>query len=310
MKFGDLFRKRKSESGVPIIISQYSNLPRFYTINGVKYDIDSAVDIERIPLFKAIMQINGEDLGMDAVLLEHGIQARQHNDAVYRAAICKVNQFRARGIVSKSKREIEQDKAWQAKHEQQKVDEGKRKVQCDNFTIDDMYQFTGIPFGWHWVTELSHTDGVAWFMLNMNNQQIAIHYISQLNEIIIDSHEYVDQVQGIAIDLYNIDFGLPTPMYRNSVTNTRVECYPYTKTGKVSKYPVKLVFRNKPGSNEAVYGEVKILKDGNIGSAKVQFSYRTGDVIAFTFGLYGLSLVLKKVDMNYETIYRFEDVEL
>lgn len=310
MNFLDIFRKRKADSEVPIIISQYSKLPRYYTINGVKYDIDNAFDIQRIPLFTAQMSINGEQLGMDAVLLEHGIQARSHNDAVYRAAIDKVNQYRARGIVSKSKREIEQDKSWQAKREQQKVDEEKRKNQCDNFTIDDMYQFTGIPFGWNWVVELNHTDGVAWFMLNINNQQVALHYISQLNEIIIDSHEYVDQVSGVAIDLCNIDFGLPIPMRRNSMASTRVECYPYTKTGKVSKYPVKLVFRNKPGSNEAVYGEVMILEDGNIGSAKVQFSYKAGGVVVFTFGLYGLSLVLKKVDMNYKTIYRFEDVEL
>lgn len=310
MKLLDAFRKRRTENNVTVVISQYSTMPRYYTVNGVRYDIDNAYDIARIPLFKALMQINGEQLGMDAVLLEHGIQARLQNDAVYRAAIAKVNQYRASGIVSKSKREIAQDKIWQTKYETRKAEEEIRKKQCDSFTIEDMYQFTGIPFGWSWVVELSHTDGVAWFMLNMNNQQIALHYISQLNQIIVDSHEYIEQVAGISIDLYNIDFGLPVPMYRNSMTSTRVECYPYTKTGKVSKYPVKLIFRNKPGGTEAVYGEIKILEDGNIGSAMVQFSYNSGGVVSFTFGLYGLSLVLKKVDMNYETIYRFEDVEL
>ena len=92
---------------------------------------------------------------------------------------------------------------------------------------------------------------------------------------------------------------------------TRVECYPYTKTGKLSKYPVVLHFETFPQkhdyggfSGEAIIcGEIKILRDGNIGSAWVNIWGNT-----FKIGLYGLSLVLKRVDNPYGNLFNFSDM--
>lgn len=306
--------KKNEPEKVELVISQYSDMPRLYTINGVKYDIDCPDDIRKIPLFKDLITVNGEKYGMDTILLEHAIQARPKNDEVFSAAMDKVNEYRYCGIVFKSKREIEQEERWRIENEKKKAAEAERKRQCNQFTIDDMQQFTGIPFGWSWVASLFHTNGVAWFILNMNNQEIARQYVVQLDNMIHDLATCLDGVGNCSIDIDAIDFDYPTPLSQYSMANTRVECYPYTPTGKLSKYPAVLIFRSKTDDgNSLVSGEIKILKDGNIGNAKVYF-INNDATICFSFGLWGKTFLIKKVtkqgasnDPNcYEELFRFE----
>ena len=52
-------------------LSQYSIFPRFYYINGVKYDIDSAKSIDEIPLCKTEFIINDEIWSIDGILRSH-----------------------------------------------------------------------------------------------------------------------------------------------------------------------------------------------------------------------------------------------
>lgn len=301
------------------VYSQYSDMPRFYQIDGVKYDIDDPNDIVRLPLFKTIITIRGEKYGMDSILLEHSRQAYGKNMVVYQAATDKANEYRYHGIKYMSSREIERVNQWELEQARINAERIERAEQCDSFTIDDMYQFTGIPFGWSWVTQLNHTKGVPWFMLNKNNQQIALYYISQLNDMIIDAHSYVDDIDEAVIDLDRIDFAYPQPMHKDSMTNTRVECYPYTRTGRISKYPAILIFAvtntttnddGLPSQKYQLTGEIKIMQDGNIGSANVYFALTNGNV-AFRFGVYGVSLVIKRIDFNDDTerykLYKFGD---
>ena len=298
----------------PAKLSQYSNMPRFYTIDGTRYDIDEPSDINKLPLIKSRLNINGELYGMDAILMEHGRQAYEKNIQVHQAAISKANQYRYNGIVNKSKQELAREAEWEAARAKRDQLVAERKAQCDSFTIKDMAQFSNIPFGWRWVDELKHTNGVAWFMLNMNNRQIAQSYIEQLSEMILDAHEYVEGISNLKIDLPQIDYDYPVPLRKDSMPNTRVECYPYTKSGKISKYPVILKFSTsemehpaygEPFQMHPISGEIKILKDGHIGSAKVGFAYPYNAL--FTFGLYGLSLVIKRIDRNGETLFRFDN---
>ena len=297
-----------------IIISNYSKYPRYFTINGTRYDIDNPYDILRIPLFRTLIEWNGVQYGMDTILLEHALEAQNTNLSVYHAAIDKVNEYRSNGIVFKSDRELEQERIWNENRIKREQIELLRKKQCDSFTIDDMRQFSDIPFGWHWVDSLRHTNGKAWFMLNMNNQAVALQYISQLDELLADGSDYIEGISNCRIDLQSIDFDFPVPLHKDSLPNTRVECEPYTPSGKFSKYPAILRFASSETHHlrngysyqtHPVLGEIHIMRDGNIGSATVEF---LGGSI-FRFRLFGLSLVIKSVDINYQRVFNFDQLK-
>lgn len=184
-----------------------------------------------------------------------------------------------------------------------------RKEQCDTFKIDDMIQFQDIPFEWWWVTELNHTNGIAWFLLNKNNQFIALCYIEQINNLIIDAHSYIQSLNNYEMCTEEIDFAYPIPMYKESLPNTYVECIPYTKTGKISKYPAILHFASSKlvtldngykYQNHPFRGEIKIMQDGNIGMAKISFGYTKVSI-----GLSGLSLIIKRIDTIDGNLYKY-----
>lgn len=302
-----------SENNV-LITSQYSDMPRYYMINEKKYDIDDPNDIKKIPLFKKHFLINNIEYGMDSVLLEHGIQAYDKNIKVHQAAITKSNEFRYSGIIFKSQREIERDKERNKRYEEIENEKTKRKKQCDSFSIKDMYQFSDIPFEWQWVMELSHTKGIAWFMLNMNNQYVALQYINQINELIIDARSYIDGIEEFEMCTEEIDFDYPIPMYKDSIANTYVECIPYTKTGKISKYPVILHFSSSElvtldngykYQNHPYLGEIKIMQDGNIGMANISFGYTK-----FSIRLFGLNLIIKRIDTIDGNLFKYENLTL
>ena len=290
----------KSNSSATSEKSQYSEFPRYYTINGVKYDIDNPKSIEQIPLVSNTFSINGKTYGMDTILYEHYRQCPDRSLGY--TAFDKCEELRKHGIIHKSDWELELESRWEAR----KAKEDARKQQCDSFTVEDMQQFPDIPIAWQYIVELNHTDGIAWCQLNWNNQQIVLRYISQINDIIVDAQSYVDGIGKAHIDLYSMDFNYPMPMYMNSMCNTRIECYPYTTTGKLSKYPVLIQFATKQDANGLrSVGEIKILRDGNIGAATVSINGNT-----FKIGLHGTSLVLKRVDNPYlgGNLFKFSEI--
>lgn len=282
-----------SKSSANLAISQYSEFPRFYTINGVKYDIDNPDDIKKIPLFDNILQINGEEYGMDSILLEHSVQASDYD--IRWAAYNKTEEFRRNGIIHKSKKEIARDKLHEDAMAERNAREAARNKQCDAFTVEDMQQFSDIPFAWSYVDKLQHTNGTAWFMLNRNNKQIAMHYIAEVNQIVADAAEYIPYIGDNSICIDNLDYDYPHPMYKGCMCQTRVECFPYTASGKLSKYPALLQFATKSNSNGVrAIGTIKILRDGSIGAATFSANSNT-----FKMGLHGRSLVLQRVDNPY-----------
>lgn len=173
--------------------------------------------------------------------------------------------------------------------------EAARAQQCNAFTIEDMQQFSDIPFAWSYVDRLQHTDGTAWFMLNWNNRQIALHYIAEVNQIVANAADFITGIGDNSICLDNIDYDYPQPMFKGCMCSTRVECFPYTASGKISKYPVLLRFATKPNaSGVCAVGTIKILRDGSIGAATFSANGNT-----FKIGLHGRSLVLQRVDNPY-----------
>lgn len=203
-----------------------------------------------------------------------------------------------------------------AEKEKKAKDWEERRGQVKSFSISDMYQFPDIPFGWHWVTKLEYTNDRAWFMLNKNNQQIALEYISQLAELIENAHGYVKGIKKCRIDLNAVSFGYRDRFVANDLPSTYVACEPFTRTGKISKYPAILYFSTiaykelQTGEKVQIHpaiGQIKILRDGNIGSAHVTFS--ESGYIKFTFGLFGLSLVIKRIDSMEGKIFDFNDLK-
>jgi hypothetical protein len=181
------------------------------------------------------------------------------------------------------------------------------------YSIEDMYQFIDIPFEWHWVINLNHTNGIAWFQLNRNNQYVALQYIDYINNMIIDAKSYIKKINNFEMCTEEIDFDYPIPMRLDSMTNTRVECTPYTKTGKISKYPVTLRFASSKTvvlSNGYKYqehpymGTIRIMPDGNIGSASILFAENHTN---FSIGLNGLNLIIKRIDSDKGVIYKWND---
>lgn len=192
----------------------------------------------------------------------------------------------------------EQKERWQKQKEEKEL----RKKQCDTFRIEDMYQFPEIPFEWQWVIKLNHTDGIAWFMLNMNNQYIALSAINFINEILEDSKRYTDFNEELYICTENIDFGYPITFTLKSTTCTFVECTPYTKTGKISKYPAILHFKENPERhiyNDSacyvyrVHGEIYFMADGNIGKCDLVINDYW-----IKIRLKGLNLVVQRIGKN------------
>lgn len=179
-----------------------------------------------------------------------------------------------------------------------------RKAQCDTFTIEDMDQFHNIPFKWSCVKQLMHTGGVAWFMLNLNNQQIVIDYLLDINDIVVDAQSYIPELEDAHIDVGNLDFDYLRPYRIGDMCCTRVECYPYTPSGKISKYPAIIQYATKFVDGLRTVGNVKILRDGSIGSAVVGYKGNT-----IKIGLFGRSLVLQRVDNPYlgGNIYKFTE---
>ena len=297
-----------------IIISDYSTMPRFYTINGIKYDIDDPREIRDLPIIRSTFLIRGERYGLDSVLRKHSAEAYTRNKDIYNASLEKLDEYHEKGICYKTQSEIqhELERAEIEKEITRKEDE---KLKLHNsFTIEDMERFINIPFEWHWVMELSHSNGIAWFMLNKNNQYIALSILNSINHVLDESKLYTGCDKNFYICTENIDFFFPVPMHENSIPNTYVQCIPYTPKGKLSKYPAILHFSEYPtkriesGFEITCYnitGDIYFLQTGDIGKADINI-----DGYKIKIRLHGLDLIVKRIDKlslrGNTVIYKFD----
>lgn len=306
-KLFNLFNSTKFETdpdSSTLILSNYSSMPRFYTINGIKYDIDNPIDIKNIPLFGDLIEINGQTYGMDSILRKHAAESYLSNKNIYNAAIEKEAIFKEHGFYYETAEENALKKERQIAYVEREQKEAAEKIRHDAFTIKDMQQFSDIPFDWHFVMNLKHTNGIAWFMLNKNNQYIALSIITFINDTLANNFSNINFNQPLYICTENIDFDYPSPMNVNSVANTYVECIPYTKTGRISKYPAILHFKEFPEKYNygkyfhyaySVYGDIYFMSDGNIGRADL-----TINKYQIQLRLKGLNLTIRKIDHTSE----------
>lgn len=304
-KLLDLFKlgstkEMEKEAEERIIISDYSTMPRFYTINGIRYDIDDPREIKSLPIVRSTFLIKGERYGLDSVLRRHSAEAYTKNKDIYNASLDKLDEYQEKGICFKTESEI-QHELERAETEKARKTEEENKIKLNySFSIKDMYQFEDIPFEWSWVMELSYSNGIAWFMLNKNNQYIALSALDFINKVLGHSKVYTGCTADLYICTENIDFDFPVPMHKDSLPCTYVQCVPYTLTGKISKFPVVLHFSEYPtqhvyGNSVSpcyeILGEIYILRTGEIGKADIQINgYK------IQLRLRGSNLVVRRID--------------
>lgn len=201
-------------------------------------------------------------------------------------------------------------KEQKAHHEEIDAKKEERKRQILSFTLDDMFQFDDIPFLWN--KSLLYCNGYAYLPLTEENREVALYYIKQISKLVFDAKKIVPGIEYCSIGKNQIDFNYPIDMSYPVPPCTFLECTPYTPTGKKSKYPVTLHFRtskievlsnNTRFQSYPVVGKIKILCDGQIGSASVFFSQ---NLTKFSISLYGLSLVIRRIDSEKGNLFRFE----
>lgn len=203
----------------------------------------------------------------------------------------------------------EQEERYRRQQEEKEL----RKQQISTFTVEDMYQYEDLPFLWNKNLLYSYNKDQAYMQLWNENCEIARVYVEQIAELIYDASKYIPNINHCVIDPLELDFAYRKSNMPYSLPYTYLECVPFTKTGKRTKYPAILHFGkgttmfDGTGEMSQYTGAIKILQDGQIGAAEVIFA---NDYRKFDISLYGLSLIVRRVDTMQENIFKFEDVKL
>ena len=204
-------------------------------------------------------------------------------------------------------------KEQEEKYQNQQEEKEARKQQILTFKLEDMTQYEDLPFLWNKDLLYSYNKDQAYMRLWQENQDIACMYVDQIAKLIYDATDYIPDIKHCIIDPAQIDFNYRKADHPYTMPYTYLECVPFTKAGKKPKYPAILHFGkgtkmfDGTGEMAQYMGTIKILQDGQIGAAEVVF---TNDYRKFSISLYGLSLVIRRVDTMYENIFKFEDIKL
>ncbi len=168
----------------------------------------------------------------------------------------------------------------------------KERIMVDQITSTDMQQFNMMPFNLigpvkKFVKEGSHP--FAYIDLDEMNQIAAKQEIEQINEYIIKAKNYIPRLtQDIKIDISKVVF----QQYDKSYGYSRIMCTPYTFHGKISKYPLSLLFMSKYDIRSySVTGELFYGKDGKVGKANVSI-IKNGIQWIFHFKTLGRTFIL------------------
>lgn len=261
-------------------LSQYSSLPRYYYIEGKRYDIDSPKSVTSIPVCKTSFKINEEFWGIDTILREH-VNRYYSNIPENLKAACypKISDFEH----SNYKTESNAEKQARIKLEQEQI---AKETSLSSISIDDIKQFHIEKFK---VTKPFYTNKMCIMLIDINDRHRVMDELCLLNHYV----EEACQIAGISCLL-----SLPSselqfePIKLNDEINqyyTYFECVPYTKSGKTSKYPLILHYATKnfteyqPATN--FFGEIYYMQDGQIGKSRMIFWVK--------HTMYKIELVLK-----------------
>lgn len=178
----------------------------------------------------------------------------------------------------------------------------KERIMVHRVSIDDMRQFTDIPFAWNTAIKKYTAPGghpFAYMDLIGPNIDIAKRELDKMNTVIAASSKLSPVItKRLSIPLDKIVF---TP--QKHCGYTRLRCTPRTVDGTPSQYPVSLLFMTDLSSNaSATHGELFYSQDGSIGKAEVYFDRKSG-LHSFYFCTIDDALVLERFNNNSGAIY-------
>lgn len=282
-----------------------------FNIAGVEYDIMNKEDVEKIPCLPAKADIFGSNYGIDYILRKNAVHIYRNNGDYDLAGACirKSNELTLAGFGTKGSDEIEREKRSEKNRQKQEINQQTMIDINNHITVGDMAKFSNLPFELRLVLNLQHTNGIAWFSLNKNNQYIALSALNYINNIFAQANSYLPDGNEFYICTENICFDYIRPISLDSLPGTYVECTPYTITYKKSKYPMVLHFTEVEGEpfflNRSSYGAISFMYDGNIGKADITI----GNSI-IQLRLIGISLIVRRIDRlvnnSYQNIFIYE----
>lgn len=178
----------------------------------------------------------------------------------------------------------------------------KERIMVERVTIDDMRQFTGIPYAWNTKVKKfikPHGHPFAYIDLIGPNIAIAKQELDKMNEIIASCSKLSPVItKRLSIPVDKIVF---TP--QEHFGHTRLMCTPRTVDGTPSRYPASLSFMTDlSNSTTATHGELFYSQDGNIGKAEVFFDRKSG-LHSFYFCTVDGVLVLETFENDSGAIY-------
>lgn len=148
----------------------------------------------------------------------------------------------------------------------------KERILVERMTKEDMRQFTAMPYDLNCPLHKSNKPGThafAYMDLNPKNIRVAKVELEKLNIVIDCAREKIPlipkwariNVDKIAFHNYSEDYGY-----------TRLICLPHTYSGKIERFPLKLLFVSFLSADSIgiqVNGDIKYSVDGRIAHATV-----------------------------------------
>lgn len=175
----------------------------------------------------------------------------------------------------------------------------KERIMVNKITTQDMLRFDMLPYNLNFPIKKIVEEGAhpaAYIELDTVNQDIARSELTKINEYIAQAVDYIPKLtRDYEIQIDKIVFAPYTDGYGYSI----IMCTPYTFSGKISKYPISLLFMSRLDiETYSVNGELFYGKDGNILKASVNVWKRPhgykkpGTGWLFSFKTIGRTLVL------------------
>lgn len=311
--FNKLFNHRAEKSDIPpqdyrnnvyeSEISQYSSLPRYYYIQGKKYDIDSPESVASIPICKTTFSINGEVWGIDTILREHINRYYSKIPAELKeVGYKKISEYGDSEYFIESSAE----KEARIKTEKARIEMIRRR---EEITLKDMEQFA-LPS--YMLGKIVYAPIGPIILINTANQADVLLDIEFLNQFSKEAQAIAGIQESLRICTEEIKFSVTPKEFERAQYYTYFICTPYTKTKKLSKYPIHLNYKTKSSDPqkknvEFARGNISYLQDGSMGKASMGFTFGKTSY-GIDLGLKGTTLTIKKItkaiDGVSETIYK------
>ena len=274
--------------------SQYSPLPRFYYINGVRYDIDSPASVSSIPVCETHFKINNEDWGIDTILREHVNRYYSHiPEELKSACYPKISEIEYAGLI------IESSSEKQARIKQEK-EQQKNEFKFKSISLSDMEQFHFSKF--KMITPI-YDNRMSIMPIDKENELQVKTEIHQINELVKRTCDTVNINEIFEINVNDLEFGTTLHIPENTKQYyTYFECVPYTNTRKLSKFPLILHYATSSYAEfnpvQNYFGTISYMQDENIGKCNLVY-WKKNICYSFCFNLVGKTLTCKKIETSF-----------